>query len=253
MIIYKTTNLVNGKIYIGKDKHNNPKYLGSGKRLDNSINKYGKENFEKVILEYCDSEKHMVEREKYWIKYFDSTNRLTGYNLTHGGEGGDTFSLRSLEEQEQTRKALSIASSYWNNINRQKHSENTKRLWQTEEYSRKVKDGVNLANQNPDIIAKRKRIMKEVCNTPDARATRSKNATGINNSTWKGYAYLYDADMKFIKRYECIGYLKNEYPLCSQNNIEIRNGKIDIIIKSSRKQKLPYDGYRIIITKSHIY
>lgn len=249
MIIYKTTNLVNRKIYIGKDKHNNPKYLGSGKRLDSSINKYGKENFEKVILEYCDSEKHMQEREKYWIKYFDSTNRLIGYNLTLGGEGGDTFSLRSTEEQEQTRKSLSIASSYWNNINRQKHSENTKRLWQTEEYSKKVKDGVNRVNQNPDIIAKRRRIMKEVCNTPDARATRSKNSKGSNNSTWKGYADLYDDESNFIKRYECIGYLKNDYPLCSQNNDEIRAGQTDIVIKSSRKRKLEYEGYRIIITK----
>jgi len=249
MIIYKTTNLINGKIYIGKDKHDNLKYLGSGKRLNSSINKYGRENFEKVIIEYCESEKHMCDREKYWIAYYNSTCRSIGYNLTTGGEGGDTFSLRSNEEQERTRKLLSKTSSYWNNINRIKHSENTKRLWQTEEYSKKVKDGVNRANQNPDIIAKRKRIMKQICNTPEARAIRSKNSKGSNNSTWKGYAYLYDLDMNLLKRYECIGYLKKEYPLCGQNNNEIRNGQTDIIIKSSRKRKLSYEGYKIKITK----
>lgn len=249
MIIYKTTNLINGKIYIGKDKHNNPKYLGSGIRLNSAIQKYGRKNFIKELIEHCDSEKHMSIREKYWIKYFNSTGRLIGYNLTAGGEGGDTFSLRPLKEQEQTRKALSKSSKHWGNINRQKHSENTKRLWQTEEYSKKVKDGVNRANQNPDIIAKRRQIMKQVTNTPEARAIRSKNASGINNSRWKGYAYLYDVDMKFIKRYDCIGYLKNKYPLCSRDNTEIRNGKTNITIKSSRKQKLSYEGYRIIITK----
>jgi hypothetical protein len=37
MIIYKTTNLINDKIYIGKDKHNNPKYYGSGLILNRSI------------------------------------------------------------------------------------------------------------------------------------------------------------------------------------------------------------------------
>ena len=43
MIIYKTKNLVNNKIYIGQDKNNNPKYLGSGLILNRSIKKYGKE------------------------------------------------------------------------------------------------------------------------------------------------------------------------------------------------------------------
>jgi group I intron endonuclease len=249
MIIYKTTNLINGKIYIGKDKHDNPKYLGSGKRLNSAIQKYGQESFLKEIIEYCNSEKHMLEREKYWINHFDSTNRLFGYNLTKGGEGGDTFTLRSDIEKNQTRKLLSAASSYWNNINRKKHSENTKRLWQDPVYAQKVKDGVNRSNQNPDIIAKRRRIMKEVCNTTEARAIRSKNSTGMNNSTWKGYADLYDIDSNFVKRYECIGYLKKDYPLCDQNNIEIKNGDTNITIKSSRKRKLEYEGYQIKIIK----
>ncbi len=45
MIIYKTTNLVNQKFYVGKDTHNNPNYYGSGKRLKLAIQKYGIENF----------------------------------------------------------------------------------------------------------------------------------------------------------------------------------------------------------------
>jgi hypothetical protein len=43
--IYKTTNLINGKIYIGKRSHKNPekdKYLGSGNVLKQAISKYGK-------------------------------------------------------------------------------------------------------------------------------------------------------------------------------------------------------------------
>ena len=39
MVIYKTTNLINGKYYIGKDIHNNPKYLGSGIALRKAIEK----------------------------------------------------------------------------------------------------------------------------------------------------------------------------------------------------------------------
>ena len=44
MIIYKTTNLVNGKIYIGQDSNNNPNYYGSGTLLHKAIKKYGLES-----------------------------------------------------------------------------------------------------------------------------------------------------------------------------------------------------------------
>ena len=53
MVIYKTTNLINGKIYIGQDLENNPNYFGSGLIFKKAILKYGKNNFKKEILEYC--------------------------------------------------------------------------------------------------------------------------------------------------------------------------------------------------------
>jgi group I intron endonuclease len=90
MIIYKTTNLINGKFYIGKDKHNNPKYFGSGKILKQALKKYGVENFTKEIIEECSDEKCWLEREIYWIQYYDSINN--GYNIASGGNGGDTIS-----------------------------------------------------------------------------------------------------------------------------------------------------------------
>ena len=81
MIIYKTTNLVNGKIYIGQDKNNNPNYYGSGKLLKLAIKKYGKKNFKKEILEECTSIDELNEREIYWIGFFKSNDRYTGYNI----------------------------------------------------------------------------------------------------------------------------------------------------------------------------
>ena len=89
MIIYKTTNLVNGKIYIGQDRNNNPNYYGSGKLLKLAIRKYGKENFKKEILEECKSEEHLNEREIYWIDKCDSVNRGIGYNISDGSKEGD--------------------------------------------------------------------------------------------------------------------------------------------------------------------
>jgi hypothetical protein len=88
MVIYKTTNLLNGKYYVGKDEKNNPKYLGSGKILKTAITKYGLENFKKEILESCKTKEELNEKEVYWI---NSLSAITlGYNITDGGTGGRT-------------------------------------------------------------------------------------------------------------------------------------------------------------------
>lgn len=88
MIVYKTTNLINGKIYIGQDSNNNPKYFGSGNLINKALKKYGIENFSKEILEYCESKKDLDEKEKYWIRTYNSTDMKIGYNISEGGTGG---------------------------------------------------------------------------------------------------------------------------------------------------------------------
>ena len=90
MIIYKTINLINGKFYVGKDTHNNPNYYGSGKRLKLAIQKYGLENFKKEIIEICDNLQQLNERERFWIKELNAINE--GYNISLGGDGGNTIS-----------------------------------------------------------------------------------------------------------------------------------------------------------------
>lgn len=91
MQIYKITNLINEKIYIGKDTLSNPNYFGSGTLIKKSILKYGIENFSKEVLEECDNNDVLCEKEKFWIKYYNSTNLEIGYNISEGGDGGDTF------------------------------------------------------------------------------------------------------------------------------------------------------------------
>lgn len=95
--IYKITNLINNKSYIGQ--HKVPKngesfyrYMGKGIAIREAIKKYGKENFSKEIIEYIDDdEKHLKvsEREIYWIKELN-TMSPNGYNISPGGEGGCT-------------------------------------------------------------------------------------------------------------------------------------------------------------------
>lgn len=88
MVIYKITNLINGKIYIGKQVRNNPNYYGSGLIIKQSIQKYGKENFSKDIICECESLDELNEKEIYWIEKLNAIEK--GYNITKGGDGGDT-------------------------------------------------------------------------------------------------------------------------------------------------------------------
>jgi group I intron endonuclease len=86
--IYKITN-PKGKIYIGQSTNIEERWekghkynSGSGKKLKNSLNKYGWENHKKEILEECVVE-HLSERETYWIEYYDSYKK--GLNSTSKG------------------------------------------------------------------------------------------------------------------------------------------------------------------------
>lgn len=88
MVIYKTTNLINGKIYIGQNSNNDEKYFGSGFLITKAIKKYGLENFKKEIIEECPSKDILNDREKFWIKFFNSTDKNIGYNISEGGTGG---------------------------------------------------------------------------------------------------------------------------------------------------------------------
>ena len=81
MIIYLTTNLKNGKQYIGRDANNKPSYLGGGKLIREAVKKYGKENFKKEILEYCNSDEELHLKESYWIQKYNAVESDDFYNI----------------------------------------------------------------------------------------------------------------------------------------------------------------------------
>jgi len=87
--IYKTTNITNGKYYIGVHSTNdlNDGYLGSGLALKDAIQKYGKENFKREILEFFDSAEEAFKKEMQIVNEAFLELEET-YNLKIGGSGG---------------------------------------------------------------------------------------------------------------------------------------------------------------------
>ena len=109
-IVYKVTNNINGKYYIGvQNRHVAGGYLGSGKAITNAIHKYGKENFTKEILFECDTleETYKIEGELVTQELLDDPKC---YNMILGGgrppdQTGHKMPKRSEEYIRKQREA----------------------------------------------------------------------------------------------------------------------------------------------------
>lgn len=97
MIVYKATNIINNKIYIGITKYSlenrKKRHLNEAKHhksnvslIQRALNKYGEQNFKWKIIDKANSIKELKSKEIYWIDFYKSTNLKIGYNLTKGGE-----------------------------------------------------------------------------------------------------------------------------------------------------------------------
>jgi hypothetical protein len=86
--VYKTTNLINGKIYVGlhitEDLHDS--YLGSGKQIQAAIKKYGRENFKREYIKVCETPEEMYNLEAEIVNE-DFVKRTDTYNMKIGGTG----------------------------------------------------------------------------------------------------------------------------------------------------------------------
>jgi group I intron endonuclease len=101
-IVYKTINITNDKIYIGKryTKNLNDGYLGSGIHIKRAVKKYGKNNFYREIVEFCKNKRQLNEREIFWIAELDARNPNIGYNVSRGGDGAN---LEHLTEESKKK------------------------------------------------------------------------------------------------------------------------------------------------------
>lgn len=117
MHIYKITNKINGKWYIGKTNGRDLNYFGSGKLLKQAVDKYGKDNFERIILEEVDSD--INAREQYWIEQTNAVADPMSYNLASGGEGGDLSKFIDYKARGNQTDNFTKAKQWYQNLSRE--------------------------------------------------------------------------------------------------------------------------------------
>lgn len=118
MIVYKTTNLINGKIYVGQDSKDDKNYLGSGNLIKLAIKKYGKENFKKERLAVCYNQIELNEAECFWIKELKTVE--FGYNIALGGTNGTMLNRKHTDKtkelMQKSRKNIVFSDKHRENL-----------------------------------------------------------------------------------------------------------------------------------------
>lgn len=192
--VYKTTCLVNGKVYVGKHrcfKQHDKRYLGSGKLLKRAIKKYGIDNFIQEILEYTNSEEENREREIFWIKELNS-QIPNGYNISPGGLGGFT------QYDEESHKWVALNS--WENISKEEHDKRVKKTTEAinkPEVIKKISEASKFWHESLSLEEKEKWKQKCSDGWTEAGKIEAGKRLAKRNKSLKGISIK----ETFIKRY----------------------------------------------------
>ena len=172
MYIYKITNSINGKIYIGqtiKSPEKSKSYYGSGSKITGEIYVYGKENFSKEILQECSNKEELDIYEEYWIELFDSTNPNIGYNCRSGGN-------KAKYNNEFKDKMSKVQSGKLNNFYGKKHSDDSiKKMIEAKIGNKNYIFGKHHNDSTKSKLSKALTGIKRDKNTIDKMKTSAKN------------------------------------------------------------------------------
>lgn len=212
--IYKITNLVNGKFYIGKTKNLQQRWwdhtscVGRIRHpLYDSMLHHGIDSFVMEVVDQTDGDIDALER--YWI---GKTKAIElGYNITDGGTGGDVFSGKSDEQKEITRRKLREASiknwqtdeyrtavvvglkEVWaskTDEELERFSLEIKDRWNTPEYRQKM-SGHKLTEEHKRKVSYG---VRQALSSPEMREKWSECKRGKKNGRWLGYLVATDLD-----------------------------------------------------------
>jgi len=152
--IYKITNLINGKFYIGQQLTGAKNYLGSGMLIKKAVKKYGKDNFVKEILCECNNEDVTNALEQFMIIYFNA--REIGYNIAKGGNHCSEDGYKRVSITMTGRKRKPFSEEHKSNISKAKigKASNWKGQHPSEETKNKIAVSVRHTMLDPLIRSK---------------------------------------------------------------------------------------------------
>ena len=198
--VYKTTNMINGKIYIGCHKTENldDGYIGSGKYLQYAIKKYGRENFKKEILAVFDNKEDMFEMEAVEVNDNFVKNKST-YNLKKGGDGGfDYLNGTDYDNPTHTFEHMQMMSIKGEKRRKDKLLELRNDKDWLENYRKIISEGIQLYYLNGGTGAFKNKSHSVETKKKMSMAKKGKS-TGSENSQY-GTMWIYsDNEQKSIK------------------------------------------------------
>lgn len=182
--IYKVTNKINQKIYIGKHQTDNLNdgYYGSGKLIKSAIKKYGKENFSKEIMFIFETEVEMNNKEKELITE-EFVSMKNTYNVGIGGEGGPHF--KGKKHSSETKKLISSKSGKkFSELEKQNMSIKRKGklgIPHTDEAKKKISNARSGRKHSPETIEKIKVARQKQKFSDETKNKMSESAKNRNN------------------------------------------------------------------------
>ena len=155
-IIYKTTNLINNKIYIGQSNNKNKNYIGSGRIFLKAVKKYGKNNFIKEILIEGDlTTEELDNLEIKYISEYNSTNKEIGYNIRSGGNGNTEKQNRLIGLFNQNKKLSETTKQKISDSKKNKlASEETKQKMSEQKLGNQLRKGIKHSEEDRINISK---------------------------------------------------------------------------------------------------
>lgn len=172
--IYKTTNLINNKVYIGKKESSSyvPSYLGSGKLIRKAIAKYGVENFKNEIVDVASNKEELNQKERYYISLYKEQYKNSCYNIATGGDGGNVIEHWTGDDREafsEKMKAINKERCSTPEF-RKSTSERTKSLWLDDTYRANITSKINKIWSDEEKREKQRQMITKYYSNADIRA-----------------------------------------------------------------------------------
>lgn len=197
--VYKITNTINNKIYVGVHKTNNidDGYMGSGVLIKRAQEKYGIENFTKEILHYCDSIESMFDMESQIVNE-EFVKQENVYNLVQGGFGGYS-GLSKDDHREFSQKGRQAA----NIVLREKYGDDWQSVINKMAQDAKTPESYKQAQQTHLERYGTKYTFEGKTHTTETKQKMSDakkgKGTGVENSQY-GSCWVYSLDLKKSKK-----------------------------------------------------